>query len=143
MRACVPALLRKLIKARPNLVAFVGMGICEVVLKKLRELEGDLQIPPLPPLPIDREKEEETPNILSSPKIESKPSLILASPKSPGGKRKKAVIVKCGIQPLTITLPSDIDGKYHTIYFYALPSTSARVVTYQVAFLFFLSIEAP
>jgi len=130
MIACVPNLLRKIILVRPHFVAFVGMGICEVVFKYLRAVEDKLSPSPSSPYKVEV-KEEEVKMGEGTP-----------TKRSPTGKkRKKAVVIKCGLQPFIITLPyvegMEEEEKRHVVHFYALPSSSARVVAYQVCFFFF------
>ncbi|GAA5869499.1 hypothetical protein JCM8547_001506 [Rhodosporidiobolus lusitaniae] len=98
MKASVPTLLRKIVKYRPRMIGFVGMKICEVVLRYLHNL-------PCPPVPG-------------------------ASP----SKRKPAMPkVKIGLQPVTLTLPPEHGEREEMkVYIWCLPSTSARVVEYQL-----------
>ncbi|GAA5840318.1 hypothetical protein JCM11251_006694 [Rhodosporidiobolus azoricus] len=98
MKACVPSLLRKIIKYRPRVVAFVGMKICEIVLRYLHNAPS-----------ADPEK-------------------------SPSKKRKPAMPkVKIGLQPVTISVPLPAhEAERRKIYIWCLPSTSARVVEYQL-----------
>jgi hypothetical protein len=156
MKACVPSLLRKIVKYSPRsvcpfpplfpltpthstfphprrVVAFVGMKICEVVLRYLHNL-------PSPP-----------------PASSSTTTGDSALP-SPSKKRKPAMQkVKIGLQPVVIALSPDGKGEVKEeekdgkevklesadeedkkkaegkkIYIWCLPSTSARVVEYQV-----------
>ncbi|TNY17301.1 uracil-DNA glycosylase-like protein [Rhodotorula diobovata] len=93
MMARVPRLLRKVVQFKPRMLAFVGMKICEVVMRYLHNL----------PLPASR------------------PS---ASP----GRRKAMPKVKIGLQPAVLSL-GESGAK---IYLWCLPSTSARVVEYQL-----------
>ncbi|KAK4699560.1 hypothetical protein P7C70_g6700, partial [Phenoliferia sp. Uapishka_3] len=117
MLSNVPHLVKKLITHRPLIVSFVGMGICDVVLTYFR----DLPTPPPPSLPSS-----------------SDASLPPPSRKKP---RKRAIKTAIGVQPITISFPPNSEGvkeetgdekKRTKMYFYAVPSTSARVVAYQV-----------
>ncbi|GAA6020396.1 hypothetical protein JCM10207_002093 [Rhodosporidiobolus poonsookiae] len=96
MKASVPSLLRKIVKYRPSVVGFVGMKICEVVMRYLHNL----------------------------------PKPAVASP----SKRRVAMPkVKVGLQAATISVPLDDESKEtKTVYLWCLPSTSARVVEYQL-----------
>ncbi|GAA6037690.1 hypothetical protein JCM8097_002287 [Rhodosporidiobolus ruineniae] len=101
MVACVPALLHKVIAYRPLVVGFVGMKICEVVMRYLHNLP-----PPLPPGSTTPAKKKRKP----------------AMPK-----------VKVGLQPVSLLLPPVAKGAgRRRIHFWCLPSTSARVVEYQL-----------
>ncbi|GAA5980623.1 hypothetical protein JCM5350_003564 [Sporobolomyces pararoseus] len=101
MKACVPALLRKIISYKPRMVAFVGMKICEIVFRHLWSL----------------------PNAQTSP-----------AASSPSKKRRKVAMpkVKIGLQPFFISVPAELDSERRKILFWCLPSTSARVVEYQL-----------
>ncbi|GAA5878026.1 hypothetical protein JCM16303_002822 [Sporobolomyces ruberrimus] len=108
MRACVPALLRKIVTNRPKIVAFVGMKICEIVFRHLHMLPT--------------------------------PSTSCESSLSPNKKKRKPAMpkIKLGLQPVMISLPARIgtegveNEERRRILFWCLPSTSARVVTYQL-----------
>ncbi|GAA5888487.1 hypothetical protein JCM6882_008639 [Rhodosporidiobolus microsporus] len=112
MKACVPSFLRKIIKYRPRVVAFVGMKICEVVLRYLHNL----------PTPSPADAADGSP---SKAKRKRKPAM----PK-----------VKIGLQGVTISLPmpgkegdaEEGEQERRKIYVWCLPSTSARVVEYQL-----------
>lgn len=57
------------------------------------------------------------------------------SRKSSSPRKPKAIKVSPGLQPLTFSFPpsdSSATGERELIYFYCVPSTSARVVAYQV-----------
>ncbi|GAA5856205.1 hypothetical protein JCM9279_000937 [Rhodotorula babjevae] len=100
MAARVPGLLHKVVRYKPRVLAFVGMKICEVVLRYLHNL-------PRPP---------------------ASPSSTLASP----GRRKAMPKVKIGLQPVVLSLGDDDVEAPRKIYLWCLPSTSARVVEYQL-----------
>ncbi|GAA6063490.1 hypothetical protein JCM10212_004449 [Sporobolomyces blumeae] len=116
MRACVPALLRKIVLYRPRMVAFVGMKICETVFRYLYNLPSFADA--------DDEDHEDV--------------------KSPRKRRKRKAAmpkVKIGLQPVTISLArlddgdtksGSTDGQTRKIHFWCVPSTSARVVSYQL-----------
>jgi hypothetical protein len=124
MRERVPLLLEKVARYRPRQVcpesarsrvnvtdwsslrrvlAFVGMKICEIVLRHLHNLPF-------------RDTEQ---SASSSPSKKRRPAM----PK-----------VKIGLQPAVITYPPEDtkDGRRQTTYIWCLPSSSARVVEYQV-----------
>ncbi|GAA5903286.1 mismatch-specific DNA-glycosylase [Sporobolomyces salmoneus] len=114
MRASVPALLRKIIKFKPKVFAFVGMKICEIVFRHLHDL----------PVPVS-----ESPTISPS-KNQNK-----------NKKKRKAAMpkIKLGLQPIAISLAPDPlshegndEGARHRVLFWCLPSSSARVVQYQL-----------
>ncbi|GAA5985235.1 hypothetical protein JCM11641_003642 [Rhodosporidiobolus odoratus] len=101
MKASVPKLLQKVVEYRPTFVAFVGMKICEVVLRYLHNLP--------------------------------RPAVDAAG--SPSKRRPAMPKVKIGLQPVTISLPppaGEQDGDRRKVYVWCLPSTSARVVEYQL-----------
>ncbi|GAA5964151.1 hypothetical protein JCM3765_005354 [Sporobolomyces pararoseus] len=100
MRACVPALLRKIINYKPRMVAFVGMKICEIVFRHLWSL---LSVQPSPVASASQKRRK------------------IAMPK-----------IKIGLQPFFISLPPELDSERRKILFWCLPSTSARVVEYQL-----------
>ncbi|GAA5990316.1 hypothetical protein JCM10908_007311 [Rhodotorula pacifica] len=103
MRERVPFLLEKVARYRPRVLAFVGMKICEIVLRYLHNLPSR-----------DLEPAAET---------------------SPSKKRRPAMPkVKIGLQPLIVTYPptDSKDGPRETTYIWCLPSSSARVVEYQL-----------
>lgn len=168
MKACVPSLLRKIIKYRPrfvclpsssspilfsratshSMVAFVGMKICEIVLRYLHNLP--LPSPPPPVAP------------------SSSSATSLDPPLSPSKSKRKAAMpkVKIGLQPVVISLPAGVEKvdevkkeegeskpkqeeeeeeqrgekqqEQRKIYIWCLPATSARVVEYQVRPFHFL-----
>ncbi|GAA6058131.1 hypothetical protein JCM3770_001941 [Rhodotorula araucariae] len=93
MAARVPGLLRKVVFCRPRILAFVGMKICEIVMRYLHNLHNPA-------------------------------SSASASPT----RRKAMPKVKIGLQPVVISLGEGQDR----IYVWCLPSTSARVVEYQL-----------
>ncbi|KWU43787.1 DNA glycosylase [Rhodotorula sp. JG-1b] len=103
MRERVPLLLDKVARYRPRVLAFVGMKICEIVLRHLHNL----------PL---RDTEQ---SASSSPSKKRRPAM----PK-----------VKIGLQPAVVTYPpvDTKDGPRQTTYIWCLPSSSARVVEYQL-----------
>lgn len=117
MRDNVPRLVEKLVRYRPRVVAFVGMGIADVVRAWFRDLPAPAPAPddpqPCPTFCI--------PSLAQPP---PSPKKLAPSP------RKKALgKTSNGLQPLCITFP---DGA-PPLFFWALPSTSARVVAYQIA----------
>ncbi|GAA5939279.1 hypothetical protein JCM10213_008619 [Rhodosporidiobolus nylandii] len=98
MKASVPALLAKLVKYCPRCIGFVGMKICEVVLRYLHNLPR-----PVPP------------------------------GASPSKRRPAMPKVKIGLQPVTLSLPpQEGETERRKVYVWCLPSTSARVVEYQL-----------
>ncbi|GAA5915448.1 hypothetical protein JCM8208_000717 [Rhodotorula glutinis] len=101
MAARVPGLLRKVVRYKPKILAFVGMKICEVVLRYLHNL-------PRPPA--------------------SSSSSTSASP----GRRKAMPKVKIGLQPVVLLLGDNGVEAPRRVYLWCLPSTSARVVEYQL-----------
>lgn len=106
-----PVFLAKVLACRPKIVAFAGMGVCDVFHKYLWSL------PPAPasaPLPSSS---------APAPTSPSKPPRRPARPKVP-----------CGLQPFTLSYPrADGSGERDVIYFVALPSPSGLVVRYQVS----------
>ncbi|KPV71841.1 uncharacterized protein RHOBADRAFT_56233 [Rhodotorula graminis WP1] len=101
MAARVPGLLRKVVRHKPKILAFVGMKICEVVLRYLHNLP--------------RRSASSTSSTSTSP-----------------GRRKAMPKVKIGVQPVVISLGDDGLEAPGKIYLWCLPSTSARVVEYQL-----------
>ncbi|GAA5872788.1 hypothetical protein JCM1840_004518 [Sporobolomyces johnsonii] len=119
MKACVPALLRKIAAHKPKMVAFVGMKICEVVLRHLHNLPAPSAscTPAAPPTTSDPD----------SPRKKRQP------PASPTKRKKAMPKVTIGLQPVTLSFPPEQDGEAREkLYFWCLPSTSARVVQYQL-----------
>ncbi|BGO95346.1 hypothetical protein NBRC10512_001810 [Rhodotorula toruloides] len=111
MKERVPFLLQKVVRCKPRILAFVGMKICEVVMRYLHNL----------------------------PKPEV--SVSTSSPSSsPSKSRRKAMPkVKIGLQAATISYSPDIkpedqgtDEARQKTFIWCLPSTSARVVEYQL-----------
>ncbi|GAA5862070.1 hypothetical protein JCM3774_006161 [Rhodotorula dairenensis] len=104
MRERVPLLLEKVAQYRPRVLAFVGMKICEIVLRHLHNSESQTD--------------------------------VVSSGASPTKKRRPAMPkVKIGLQPAVITYPmEDIkpNGRHKRTYIWCLPSSSARVVEYQL-----------
>ncbi|CEQ42686.1 SPOSA6832_04534, partial [Sporobolomyces salmonicolor] len=111
-----PLLLLALTPSLFRMVAFVGMKICEIVLRHLHNL----------PSPSASSTTVTTPDSDSPRKKYRRP----ASPT----KRKKAMPkVKVGLQPVTLSFPPEQEGAAREkLYFWCLPSTSARVVEYQL-----------
>ncbi|BGP43286.1 uracil DNA N-glycosylase Thp1 [Rhodotorula kratochvilovae] len=103
LEAAVPILLRKVATHRPKLVAFVGIKVCETVLRYFT--------PPAPsPAPV-----------------------ASSSNGKAGRKAKKPPPVKAhiGLQSFAVSNPpSSPGGVRSTTYFYCLPSTSGRVAAY-------------
>ncbi|BGP03294.1 hypothetical protein RTG_02607 [Rhodotorula toruloides ATCC 204091] len=111
MKERVPFLLQKVVRYKPRILAFVGMKICEVVMRYLHNLP-----------------KTEVVSASSSPS--SSPSK---------GRRKAMPKVKIGLQAATISYPPDVkpeDGgaeeARQKTFIWCLPSTSARVVEYQL-----------
>ncbi|GAA5966563.1 hypothetical protein JCM21900_005503 [Sporobolomyces salmonicolor] len=116
MKAGVPALLRKIAAYKPKMVAFVGMKICEIVLRHLHNL----------PSPSASSAAVTTPDSDSPRKKYRRPA-------SPTQRKKAMPKVKVGLQPVTLSFPPEQEGAAREkLYFWCLPSTSARVVEYQL-----------
>ncbi|GEM11445.1 TDG/mug DNA glycosylase family protein [Rhodotorula toruloides] len=111
MKERVPFLLQKVVRCKPRVLAFVGIKICDVVMRYLHNL----------------------------PKLEAATATSSLSSSSSKGLRKAMPKVKIGLQAATISYPSDIkpeedgteDARQKTLI-WCLPSTSARVVEYQL-----------
>ncbi|KPV71845.1 uncharacterized protein RHOBADRAFT_18810 [Rhodotorula graminis WP1] len=102
LEAAVPGLLAKVARYRPKLVAFVGIKVCETVLRYLAS-------PPAPP----------PPPTASSGRKANKTPLV------------KAQIGLQGFAIAHLPSTSH-DKKRPVTYFYCLPSTSGRVAAYPV-----------
>ncbi|BGP35187.1 uracil DNA N-glycosylase Thp1 [Rhodotorula toruloides] len=111
MKERVPFLLEKVVRCKPRILAFVGMKICEVVMRYLHNL----------------------------PKPEASTSTSSPSSSPSKGRRKAMPKVKIGLQAATISYTPDIkpeergtDAARQKTFIWCLPSTSARVVEYQL-----------
>ncbi|ORY85959.1 uracil-DNA glycosylase-like protein [Leucosporidium creatinivorum] len=126
----VPIFLAKVLACRPKVVAFAGMGVCDVLHKYLWSL------PPASPTSFSPTPSTPSSDSLSpsSSKLSSRP-LLPPSPASPVKQARRPARPKtaCGLQPFTLSyLREDGSGERDLIYFWALPSPSGLVVRYQL-----------
>ncbi|GAA5930805.1 mismatch-specific DNA-glycosylase [Sporobolomyces koalae] len=140
MQAEVPNLLKKIVHHKPRVFAFVGMKICEIVFRYLVSIDSN-----------DQKLSTTDPGIVAVQSSTPPSSRRKTTRETPKKKRKPAMPkIRLGLQPFTISVPTtdaknkDEDDKSTTrqgsstessrtkIAFWCLPSTSARVVAYQL-----------
>jgi len=123
--------LTQLVWGGGRVLGFVGLGICEVVLKWLHRL-------PLPPEPVSNQvgRGATLPVPLSTPNWQS-PTASAAKPRQPPKPARKPAAPKAkpGLQPFFLSFPPapGSAGSRQRTFLWALPSTSARVTSYQVS----------
>ncbi|GAA5845888.1 hypothetical protein JCM3766R1_004646 [Sporobolomyces carnicolor] len=107
MRKSVPALLRKIIKYKPKIFAFVGMKICEIVFRYLHSLPSSSS-------PTKAKK-----RAMSKIELGLRPAAISLTPERVGDDDADE---------------KECRGERRKVLFWCLPSSSARVVAYQASF---------
>lgn len=105
LKASVPALLRKITRYKPRFVCFVGMGIWEVVRSSLTRMT-------LPPVSFTR--------------------VTRGSPSSKSNRPIRKEKSQLGLQSYKF-VHAEKGGLTNETFFFVVPSTSGRVVKYQLS----------
>ncbi|KAL4068634.1 uracil-DNA glycosylase-like protein [Scleroderma yunnanense] len=121
IKASIPAFLRKISRHKPRFVCFVGMGIWEVVQSTLSRMA------------------------LSSDTAESQ-GRVQQKPSKSGNKKANRKQKESGLslQPYKLVHPVDANGIVSETLIFVVPSTSGRVVRYQLTdkIAFFAELRA-
>lgn len=112
-----------------RIVCFVGINICYEFLFALRRLSfTSTDFPTILPA-----------SSLTPPSLRTSPRKLAVKQYAVTKRRRKAIKVSCGLQPVVLSLaPSKKGERREKIYFFTSPSTSARVTSHQVSARVFL-----
>lgn len=110
MKAAVPTLLQKISRFKPRFVCFVGMGIWEVIQTALSQMTMPSATMSQTARPVQQKTSKDG--------------------KNKANERKKGNGL--GLQSYKFVYPADADGKVSETLIFVVPSTSGRVVRYQL-----------